>query len=87
MIKIDLPEDLEHELRAVVPDLETMCRTTLLVEMYRRGAISHGRLAEGLNTSRDRVDALLARFGVDEDLLTFDELAQQTDEIKRLLGA
>ncbi len=65
-IMIDLPSEEEEVFRvALGPDLGQAAREAMLIEAYRRGGISLGRLAEllGLETTHE-ADEWLARRGV-----------------------
>lgn len=87
MIEIKLPDEIEQRLRRDIRDIEGVCREAALVELYRRGEVSHGELAAGLSLSRYEVDGLLRRYGVTEDLLTEEELDQQVSGFGKLAGS
>ena len=57
-----------------------------LVELYRQGQLSHGKLAEGLGISRYETDAVLKRHNVTEDLLTREEFDDQVSGLRKALG-
>lgn len=54
-----------------------------MVELYRRGSLSHHELAETLELSRMATDGLLKRHGVTEDLLTSEEIAADIERLRR----
>jgi len=83
--QIELPTTIEDKLRAQVGDLAAAGKEAMLVELYRQGKISHGELAEGLGLSRSQADAVLKRHNVTEDLLSSEELAEQTAGLREIL--
>jgi len=85
-ITIRLPEAVEQQLRASLGNLDAALKEAALVELYRQGQLSHGRLAECLELSRSELDAVLARHNVSEDLLTFEEFEEQARELRGLDG-
>ena len=85
-ITIDLPSAIEQELRASVGNLDAVAKEAALVEFYRQGVLSHGQFAKCLGLSRTEADAILAQHHVTEDLLTIDELDEQTRLFRQLLG-
>lgn len=55
MINMELPRDLEEQLKETFgQDLGQAAKESLLIEAYRRGRLSVGRLAEFLGVSIDR---------------------------------
>ena len=67
-VTIELPHDIEENLRRIVGDLETAAKEAALVELYRQGRLSHQDLARALGTTRLEVETLLKNHGVIEDL-------------------
>jgi predicted HTH domain antitoxin len=63
-ITFQLEDGLERQLRRDLGDLETAARTALLVEAYRQGKLSVGRLAETLGMGALEAEAWLADRGV-----------------------
>lgn len=60
-ITIDIPEDIADRLRAGSGDsLEQSAKESLLIEAYRRGFVSVGRLAEMLGMGVIEADRWLA---------------------------
>ncbi|MEM6313068.1 MAG: UPF0175 family protein [Planctomycetota bacterium] len=62
-ITIELP-GLEEVLRQRYPDLEAATREALLIDAYRSGRLSLGRLAEVLGTSSAGANQWLDQHGV-----------------------
>ncbi|MEX0711811.1 MAG: UPF0175 family protein [Pirellulales bacterium] len=85
-ISFNLPESLEQQLRDELGNLDQAAKEAALVELYRQGKLSHGRLAEGLGISRYQADAVLKRHHVTEDLITLDELDEQVLGLRKLVG-
>lgn len=63
-VTFDIPTDIEQSLREELGDLAVVAREALLVESYRRGALSLGRLAEVLRIATTQAPKWLAARGV-----------------------
>ena len=50
-VSFQLPDDVEQHLRRELGDLDAIAKEAALVELYRQGQLSHGKLAEGLGIS------------------------------------
>lgn len=85
-VSFQLPDALEQQLRLQLGDLDAAAKEAALVELYRQGQLSHGKLAEGLGISRYETDAVLKRHNVTEDLLSREELDQQVSGLRKALG-
>jgi hypothetical protein len=85
-ITFTLPASIERELRAQLGNLDEAAKEAALVELYRQGILSHGRLAECLGISRDAVNGVLKRHQASEDLLTLQEFDVQMDQLRKLIG-
>jgi predicted HTH domain antitoxin len=85
-VSFQLPDDVERQLRRELGDLDAAAKEAALVELYRQGRLSHGKLAESLGISRYETDALLKRHNVTEDLLTQEEFDQQVSGLRESLG-
>jgi predicted HTH domain antitoxin len=85
-ISFQLPDDVEQQLRQELGNLEAAAKEAALVELYRQGRLSHGKLAECLGISRYETDALLKRHDVSEDLLTREEFDEQLNGLRKSLG-
>ena len=83
-VSFSLPENIEKQLRAELGDLDQAAKEAALVELYRLGKLSHGKLAESLGVSRYETDALLKRHNVTEDLVTLDEFNEQVDDLRKI---
>ena len=85
-VSFQLPDGIEQQLRRELGDLDTAAKEAALVELYRQGQLSHGKLAEGLGISRYETDAVLKRHNVTEDLLSREEFDQQINDLHKTLG-
>jgi Uncharacterised protein family (UPF0175) len=84
-ITIQLPEDIEQQLRRDIGDLDQAAKEATLVEMYRQGKLTHHQLATALGLDRFETEALLKRHNVTEDLLTSEELGAQLASLRKLV--
>jgi predicted HTH domain antitoxin len=82
-ILIDIPQDLDASLRGEFDDLDRAVRESFLVNLFRIGKLSQGRLAELLGVSRVDADALLLHHGVDAGV-TAAELAGDVQSIAKV---
>ncbi len=65
-IQFTLPERIEKQLEAEMgPNLGAAAREALAVELYRKGKLSIGQVAEMLELSVDQADGLLKQRGVE----------------------
>lgn len=85
-ITFSLPESVEAQLRVAFANLDEVAKEAALVELFRQGELSSGRLAEALGVSRMEADAVLKRHGVVEDLPTLEEYNAERAELHRLMG-
>jgi len=74
---IDLPPDIEAAIRRSGADLERDAKEAMLVEWYRQERLTHSQLANALGLSRYELDGVLTRHGVEEDLITPEDLQEQ----------
>lgn len=63
-VSFQLEDDLEQQLRRDLGDLGPVARDALLIEAYRLGKLSIGRLARTLGLGVLEADAWLAQRGV-----------------------
>lgn len=85
-ISIDLPEDVEAEVRRQIQDLDGAAREAVLLELFRRGVLSHYDLTTALGIDRFETDALLKRKGIFEGSLTHEEVDEDVRNARKLLG-
>jgi predicted HTH domain antitoxin len=75
-----------QHLAAAGSNVDAAAKEAVIVELYRRGQISHGALAECLGLSRHEADALLGRHHVTEDLLNLAEYGEQMRALRARLA-
>jgi predicted HTH domain antitoxin len=85
-VTIQLPPEVENRLRAESPNLESLAREVVLVELYRREKLSRYELSQALGLTRFETDGLLQRHHVTEDLPTSAELAADLENARRLFS-
>lgn len=83
---IDLPTELESQLRREIVDLDGAAKEALLVELYRQELITSHELALAMGLDRFAANDLLARHGVTEDLPSHAELQAEVAELESRLG-
>ncbi len=83
-ITFELEDDLEGQLRQELGDLGQVAREALLIEAYRRGKLSIGRLARTLGLGVLEADRWLAERGVPLNYTYEDLMADRkvTDELR-----
>jgi len=88
-ISFQLEGDLEEHLRRDLGDLSLVARDALLIEAYRQGKLSIGRLAQTLGMGVIEADQWLAERGVplnytyedfQADVQTLEQLRRESNE-------
>ena len=72
-ISIDLEEDVVALLRQSNQPVERAARELIVLELYRRGAISSGKAAQLLSMSRVEFTQYASRLGIPYYTMTEDE--------------
>ena len=85
-VTIDVPSEVEPQVRAAVPDLGAFAREAFAVQLFRDGVYSHYDLGRALGLDRFETDALLKRYRVTEHGLTHADLDADRDTLDRLFG-
>lgn len=85
-VTIQLPADVERRLRAELPDLDVEMKQAVVLDLFRRGKISHYELSKVLGLDRFETDAYLKRHGVVEGSVTMQDLDEQARTLERVLG-
>jgi predicted HTH domain antitoxin len=83
---IEFPQDIEESLRKVNPNLEQDAKEAYAVELFRRGDLSHYELARALGIDRFETDAVLVRHNCYEHSLTEEDLEQDRETLRQVLG-
>ena len=86
MIRIDMPIDLEEELRRDFSDLDLTAREAMGVELFRQGKLTQAQLGRLLGVSRYDTDGILKRHGVLYDL-TIDDVVRDAQASRQARGA
>ena len=73
-LSVELPPDTESRLLAESGDLPAAVREGFLVNLFRRGMLTHSELEGALGLDGLRTDALLKRHGVAKEVATDDEV-------------
>jgi len=74
-VTINLPPELEERLREEIPDLSNDVKEAYVLELFRRGKLSHYELSKVLELDRFETDSYLKRHNVYEGSLTMEDLA------------
>jgi predicted HTH domain antitoxin len=85
-VTIQLPNDVEQRLRSEVPNLDGEATEALLLDLFRRGKLSHFELSKILGLDRFQTDALLKRHNIFEGSPTSQDLDEQQKTMERVLG-
>jgi hypothetical protein len=83
-VSFELADSLEERLRREVGDLDRFSKEAALVDLYRRGSLTHHELTLSLDLNRFETESLLKLRGVTEDCLTLDEHDRQMAAIRKL---
>lgn len=85
-VSIELPIELEAQLRRQIADLDRAAKEALLVELYRQERITSHELASALCINRFAADELLRRHGVTEDLPTVADVQAEVAGLEARLS-
>lgn len=85
-VTFQLPADVEEKLRAQRSDLELEAKEAYVLDLFRRGKLTHFELSKVLGLDRVATDAFLKQHNVYEGSLTFDDLEADQKTLKRVLG-
>jgi predicted HTH domain antitoxin len=83
-ISIDLGEDVVALLRQSNQPVERAARELIVLELYRRGAISSGKAAQLLSMSRVEFIQYASRLGIPYYTMTEDEWKNERTQSQRL---
>jgi len=85
-ITFEIPDNIEQHLAAAGSNVDVAAKEAVIFELYRRGQISHGALAECLGLSRHEAADLLGRHHVTEDLLSPEDFREQMRALRARLA-
>jgi predicted HTH domain antitoxin len=83
-VHLDLPPDVEQKLRQENPDLSEEVKEAYVLELFRRGRLSHYELSRVLGLDRFETDAYLKRHNVFEGSLTLEDLEADFQTVRSL---
>jgi predicted HTH domain antitoxin len=86
-VTFQLPADLEQRLRAEIPNLEGEAREAYVLDLFRRGKLTHFELTKVLGVDRFETDAILKRHNVYEGSLTLSDLEADRKTLEKVLGS
>ena len=72
-VTIQLPTEIESDLRRELGDLDQAAKEAMLVELYRQDKLTHYQLSLALGLDRFETEAVLKKHNVTEDLPSDDE--------------
>jgi predicted HTH domain antitoxin len=85
-VTLELPKEIEDELRRENPNLDSDLREACALALFRKGALNHYQLSRTLGLDRFETDALLQRNGVTEQGLTAADLEADSNALDMVLG-
>ncbi|HEY2148308.1 MAG TPA: hypothetical protein VGH32_10250 [Pirellulales bacterium] len=85
-VSFELPTAIEAQLRQILGNLDSVAKEAAMIELYRRGVLTHYELSKSLCLDGFETDALLKKHNVSEDLVTPDEFAKEAAAIRKVLG-
>ena len=83
-VRLDLPPDVEERLRRDTSDLSEEVKEAYVLELFRRGKLSHYELSRILGLDRFETDAYLKRHNVFEGSLTLVDLEADFQTLRKL---
>ena len=85
-ISFELPPNIERQVRANGADLNREAKEVYLIDLFRRGVVSHYDLGQALELDRFETNALLNRHHVTEGLLSHEDVDADVRSINDLLA-
>jgi hypothetical protein len=85
-VTFELPFEIEQNLRKELGDLDGAAKEALLVDLHRRGRLTHHQLSGALGLSRLETDAVLHRHGIFYDLST-EDVIRESEGLRKLRDA
>lgn len=86
-VTFQLPQDVEQRLRHHLPDLDAQAKESCLVDLYRRGELTHFALAKALGLDRFETEEVLFKHNVTEDLGTLEDQLAEVAAVEQLRNA
>ena len=85
-VTLNLPPDLEAKLREAIPDLSSDVKEAYVLELFRRGMLSHYELSTILGLDQFQTDGFLKLHNVFEGSLTMDDLEADRNAVQDALS-
>ncbi len=85
-VKLDLPPDVEDRLRREVTNLDADVKEAYVLELFRRGTLSHYELSQALGLDRHETNAYLKQHNVFEGSLTAPDLEADRRTLERVMS-
>ena len=85
-ISFELPPQIEQQIRSDGTDLDREAKEVYLIDLFRRGLVSHYDFGQALDLDRFETDALLNRHRVAERSLTHEDVDADVRSIDALLA-
>jgi hypothetical protein len=85
-ITFELPQQIERDLIEQYGDLSSAAKEAMLLEMYRRGVLSHRQLADCLGLDRASTNTLLKHRGIWTASPSLADLQSDSETLERVLG-
>lgn len=86
-VTLDLPPEVEAKVRREGGSVDADVKEAYLLELFRRGTLSHYELSQSLGLDRVETDAFLKRHGVFQGSLTREDLEADWQTIQRVVGS
>src|SRR5438128_1826631 len=85
-VTLNLPPDVEEKLRQETSDLNNDVKEAYVLELFRRGKLSHYELSRILGLDRFETDAYLKRRNVCEGSLTIEDVEADRKTLEDVLS-
>ena len=85
-VTLDLPADVEERLRRETSSLDTDVKEAYVIDLFRRGRLSHYELSRVLGLDRFATDAWLKQHNVFEGSLTMADLEADRVTLDRVMS-
>lgn len=83
-VRFELPPDIEQRLRQEAPDISKEVQEVFVLELFRRGKISHYELSRVLGLDRIEIDVYLKKHAVFEGSLSLKDLEADYQTLQNL---
>lgn len=84
-VSLDLPAAVEERLRRESASLDADVKEAVVLELFRRGRLSHFEISQVLGLDRYETDAFLQRHRVWDNSLAMEDLESDRQTLERLM--